>query len=861
MTAVIELVEQSFAVELVQPVAAVEIVQPSTVVEISENGTDIELVESQTVIELTSGATLEMVEQRTIIEIGGTALQGPAGPDGPAGAAGATGPAGPIGPTGPAGTTDHSLLINLAADGHTQYHTDARGDARYAPLAHVGSGGAAHALAVAAGASGFLSGADKTKLDGVAAGAEVNVNADWTAVSGDAHVLNKPASFPPAAHLHAQTDVTGLPEIWAATKEPTGFESPELITQTYASVTRTVTLTQSGGIPYWYRGVRYVLASPWTSAAHAVTVGTWFLRFAGTAFTWAQTLPALESEGPVCYVDYDSPLGTTFAIREIHGLMAWQTHLELHERIGTYRRSGGGPTAGTYALNTDSALAITPGFDAAVVADEDLQSTIAALPEGSYMHMRIGAGSVVAFRVAQPYLTYTTPTTGLYPMVNNVLTGAETEAATGDFLNVYQILMPVTSDAGSQVYRMLFLQPQAVHGSLAMAQAEDYGALSLGNLLGLSTEFVPYSRMTFRVQAANTTVGKVQLVGLSYLSGSRVSVSSPGGISPHAPTHAAAGSDPLIIAQSQVTSLTTDLAGKVSKSGDTMTGVLTIDRGSSALPGSWTTPPARGIVLAGADGSYADLNAVSFGGSGLMLRGAVAGGVRSAPLAVADDAYLVSKFGGGYDGANWAEVARETIRTDGAWSAINHGVKFVWDGCPNNSLVTAEWMRLQNGMLSLTGVTPVAGNGKLQIPAGTTKADGIAFGTDTFLYRGAAGELILGGQGTTSKVRISGAASGLNDGAFIGVSNGASSVIYIGNHSAVIGGAYDAAAVLYANGPLRIIIGAGIAVTVTPAGLFQIQSIADGALSVPGRITAKAAVPASFADLAAVRAYLSSILT
>lgn len=40
-----------------------------------------------------------------------------------------------------------------------------------APAGHVGSGGAAHANAVAAGAAGFMSGSDKTKLDGVAAGA------------------------------------------------------------------------------------------------------------------------------------------------------------------------------------------------------------------------------------------------------------------------------------------------------------------------------------------------------------------------------------------------------------------------------------------------------------------------------------------------------------------------------------------------------------------------------------------------------------------------------------------------------------------------------------------------------------------
>lgn len=40
--------------------------------------------------------------------------------------------------------------------------------------AHAGSGGAAHANVVAAGAAGFMTGADKTKLDGIATGATAN---------------------------------------------------------------------------------------------------------------------------------------------------------------------------------------------------------------------------------------------------------------------------------------------------------------------------------------------------------------------------------------------------------------------------------------------------------------------------------------------------------------------------------------------------------------------------------------------------------------------------------------------------------------------------------------------------------------
>jgi hypothetical protein len=47
---------------------------------------------------------------------------------------------------------------------------------------------------------------EKTKLSGIATGAEVNVNADWNAVSGDAQILNKPTIVNNATHTG---DATG----------------------------------------------------------------------------------------------------------------------------------------------------------------------------------------------------------------------------------------------------------------------------------------------------------------------------------------------------------------------------------------------------------------------------------------------------------------------------------------------------------------------------------------------------------------------------------------------------------------------------------------------------------------------------
>jgi hypothetical protein len=50
--------------------------------------------------------------------------------------------------------------------------------------------------------------AQETKLAGIASGAEVNVNADWNAVSGDAQILNKP-TLATVATTGSAADLTG----------------------------------------------------------------------------------------------------------------------------------------------------------------------------------------------------------------------------------------------------------------------------------------------------------------------------------------------------------------------------------------------------------------------------------------------------------------------------------------------------------------------------------------------------------------------------------------------------------------------------------------------------------------------------
>lgn len=60
--------------------------------------------------------------------------------------------------------------------------------------------------------AGLMLPSDKTKLNGIATGAEVNVNADWNATEGDALILNKPI-LATVATSGSYNDLTGKPTI------------------------------------------------------------------------------------------------------------------------------------------------------------------------------------------------------------------------------------------------------------------------------------------------------------------------------------------------------------------------------------------------------------------------------------------------------------------------------------------------------------------------------------------------------------------------------------------------------------------------------------------------------------------------
>jgi hypothetical protein len=113
----------------------------------------------------------------------------------------------------------------------------------YGTPSDVGAAASSHTHSDATqSVAGFMSTADKTKLDGIASGAEVNVNADWNASSGDAQILNKP-TLGNSATLNTGT---------TAGTVATGNHSHELtsLAATGATNGHVLTANGSGGVTF-----------------------------------------------------------------------------------------------------------------------------------------------------------------------------------------------------------------------------------------------------------------------------------------------------------------------------------------------------------------------------------------------------------------------------------------------------------------------------------------------------------------------------------------------------------------------------------------------------------------------------------
>jgi hypothetical protein len=303
-----------------------------------------------------------------------------------------------------------------------------------------------------------------------------------------------------------------------AAKDPTGFNFNDQIVETYDSSARTITLT--GNLTYTWRGKVSSLVSPWTSTAHSSTLDlTYFLYSTdGITFTWSTSVWAF-SDIMVAFVKYGT--ADKLALREVHGLMPWQSHEEFHTQIGTYRKSGGG-LAG-YVIGSSTPANRRPTVAATLTKDEDVETTNPALTSSLYTKLYLTSTGTSTFTVETADIV---PLSGANPYYNQFSTPnwVQTLMSNNSYMSVWLVSVPVTADTGSQKYRYLWLQGQN-NGSLVDQQALFPASLNLGQLTSTFTEFVFIAKVIIRYQGGDWDITEVTV-----LTGNRTTtVGSPSG--------------------------------------------------------------------------------------------------------------------------------------------------------------------------------------------------------------------------------------------------------------------------------------------------------------------------------------------
>jgi len=310
-------------------------------------------------------------------------------------------------------------------------------------------------------------------------------------------------------------------------KEPTGFSSPGDVIINGDSSTRTVTLT--GTTDAYWRGCKIPqIISGWTSPAHGTDTTTpYFLVYKETGAEWIPKSSVVENElfqnVYIALAFYNSQDSVWVYGRECHGLMPWQVHRAEHRTIGTYKQSGGG--IDDYTLNSTTAADRRPSVEASLIYDEDLPTTNPLLAaNGPYTQFYLSNSGETNVNTSALDIV---PLSGNQPYYNEFdgTNWVQTLVATGDYMSIWLVALPMASDTESQKLRYLWVQGQTESDNLSDERSLTPNDVSLGNFQDLEPEVVFIQRVIIRYIGGNW-----QFIEVESIDGTRFSqTSSPQG--------------------------------------------------------------------------------------------------------------------------------------------------------------------------------------------------------------------------------------------------------------------------------------------------------------------------------------------
>ena len=154
-------------------------------------------------------------------------------------------------------------------------------------------------------AAGIMSSSDKTKLDGIATGAEVNEQSDWNATTGDSFIRNKPTVYTQAQIEELARDAVGAALVGGAN-----------IVISVDDGNDRITISEGTGAGNAHTSTRYVSSSDTTTITDAaLTSGTYFASSTTAQVTW----PTMRSGYSYLFVAVPDSTGDVTGIQQAGG--------------------------------------------------------------------------------------------------------------------------------------------------------------------------------------------------------------------------------------------------------------------------------------------------------------------------------------------------------------------------------------------------------------------------------------------------------------------------------------------------------------------------------------------------------------
>jgi hypothetical protein len=304
-----------------------------------------------------------------------------------------------------------------------------------------------------------------------------------------------------------------------------GLEDSSLFSVSYAS--RIFTVVVSGDTWVWVAGSKFkVRAGTYATTAHANTTGQYFCYYDDAGdLTVSSTAWTLSGTAPVAMAYFNATTGGSVLFDERHPGptgMSDATHINNHFTRGTQLQSGG--VVSGYTLPSSSTAEISYAVSSAVLADEDLITTVDAVADAGPYRIAYRSGS----DASGEWTFDDTSTTGILgdgtdPYYNQLSGGnwSRTAITSNNRWWCHWLVAWPTYDGTNGIISVM---GSTLHTSLAAAQAEDATAIQWGAFS--PQEFVVFAKLIYQRLTA-TTPSNAKLVQVDYVRSTRTSTVLP----------------------------------------------------------------------------------------------------------------------------------------------------------------------------------------------------------------------------------------------------------------------------------------------------------------------------------------------